>query len=88
MREHWDAYCTLSLVYFLTFPECGGGDGPILESVRRVAEDGFFGAIEISRINDAEASRQVARLIEQTRLQVAFGAQPIILNHPGRQAQS
>ena len=25
MREHWDAYCTLSLVYFLTFPECGGG---------------------------------------------------------------
>ena len=79
MNQHWNAYCDLSLVHFLAFPECGGGDGPILESITRIAQDDFFGAIEISRINDAAVRGQVARVIEQTRLKVAFGAQPVIL---------
>jgi sugar phosphate isomerase/epimerase len=79
MDKHWDAYCTLSLVHFLAFPECMGGDGPILESVARVAEDDFFSAIEIGRVNDAAVRGKVAKLIEQTHLQVGFGAHPIIL---------
>lgn len=77
--KHWDAYCTLSLVHFLAFPECQGGDGPILETVARVAEDPFFAGIELGRINDAQARQAVAHLLEQTHLQVGFGAQPIIL---------
>ena len=79
MNEHWNAFCDLSLVHFLAFPECGGGDGPILESVTRVAEDDFFGVLEISRINDSAIRRQARDVIEQTHMQVAFGAQPIIL---------
>jgi sugar phosphate isomerase/epimerase len=81
MLQHWDAYCALSLVHFLAFPECQTGDGPILETVTRIAVDDFFSAIELSRINDAEVRGQVTRLIEQTHLQVGFGAQPIILGH-------
>lgn len=77
--KHWDAYCSLSLVHFLAFPECQAGDGPILETVERVADDDFFSAIELSRVNDATVRQQVARLIAQTHLQVGFGAQPIIL---------
>lgn len=77
--KHWDSYCTLSLVHFLAFPECQAGDGPIMETIARVADDEFFSGIEISRINDAAVRQQAARLIEQTHLQVGFGAQPIIL---------
>ena len=79
MDQHWDAFCTLSLVHFLFFPECGSGDGPILESIARVAQDDFFGAIEIGRINDLAVRRQAAQVIDQSHLQAAFGAQPIIL---------
>ncbi|MHB8629859.1 MAG: sugar phosphate isomerase/epimerase family protein [Aggregatilineales bacterium] len=80
MDNHWNAYCALSLVHFLAFPECQSGDGPILETVAQVAHDDFFSAIEISRINDSTIRMQVARLIEQSHMRVAFGAQPIILS--------
>jgi sugar phosphate isomerase/epimerase len=79
MEKHWDAYCGLSLVHFLAFPDCQGGDGPILESITQIAQDDFFSAIEITRINDSGVRHQVARLIEQTHLGVDFGVHPMIL---------
>lgn len=79
MNKHWDNYCSLSLVHFLAFPECGGGDGPIFETIAKIAADDFFSAIEITRINDPKVREQCARLIEQSHMQVAFGAQPTIL---------
>jgi sugar phosphate isomerase/epimerase len=77
--KHWDSYCTLSLVHFLAFPECGSGDGPIFETIAQIAADDFFSAVEITRINAPHVREQCARLIEQSHMQVAFGAQPIIL---------
>ena len=79
MDKHWDTYCGLSIVHFLAFPECQGGEGPILESVSRIAEDDFFSGIEVTRIRDEEVRRQVGRVLEQTRLKVDFGVQPVIL---------
>ena len=55
------------------------GEGPILETVDLIAQDDFFSAIEVSRINDASLRKQVAQLIEQTHLKVDFGAHPMIL---------
>lgn len=79
MDKHWDAYCGLSLVHFLAFPDYHAGDSSILETVERVVSDDFFSAIEISRINNPGVRRDVARLIEQTHIKVDFGAHPIIL---------
>jgi sugar phosphate isomerase/epimerase len=79
MDKHWDHYCALSIIHFLAFPECLAGDGPVLETVGRIADDDFFSAIEISRINDAETRRQAAQLIEQSHMGVAFSTAPIIL---------
>jgi sugar phosphate isomerase/epimerase len=79
MDKHWDHYCALSIIHFLAFPECLAGDGPILETVGRIADDDFFSAIEISRINDAQTRRQAAQLIEQSHMGVAFSTAPIIL---------
>lgn len=78
-KKDWNSYCALSLVHFMAYPECSGGDGPILETVARIADDDFFSAIELSRINDDTVQSQTARLIDQSHMQVAFGAQPIIL---------
>jgi sugar phosphate isomerase/epimerase len=81
MERHWDAYCGLSLVHFLAFPECQSGEFSILETAEQVLLDDFFSAIEISRINSPEVRRQVAALIAQTHAKVDFGAHPMILGN-------
>jgi sugar phosphate isomerase/epimerase len=81
MERHWDAYCGLSLVHFLAFPECQSGDGPILETAEQVLLDDFFSSIEISRVNSPEVRRNVAELIAQTHAKVDFGAHPMILGN-------
>jgi sugar phosphate isomerase/epimerase len=81
MEQHWDAYCGLSLVHFLAFPECQSGDGSILETAEQVLLDDFFSSIEISRVNSPEVRRNVAELIAQTHAKVDFGAQPMILGN-------
>jgi sugar phosphate isomerase/epimerase len=81
MERHWDAYCGLSLVHFLAFPQCQSGDGAILETAERILFDDFFSAIEISRINDPAIREQVAARIAQTHARVDFGAHPIILGN-------
>ncbi len=81
MDRDWHAYCGLSLVHFLAFPECQSGDGPIRETVEKILLDDFFSAIEISRINNVVTRREVAELIQQTHASVDFGAHPIILGH-------
>jgi sugar phosphate isomerase/epimerase len=79
MKEHWDAFCGLSLVHFMAFPECQGGDGPILESIAGIAHDPFFSALEVTRMNDPETRKRVAAVIEQSHMTVDFGAHPMIL---------
>ena len=79
MDKHWDAYCGLTIVHFLAFPECQSGQGPILETVSKIAEDDFFSGIEVTRITDDAVRRQVAVLLEQTHLKVDFGVHPVIL---------
>jgi sugar phosphate isomerase/epimerase len=79
MSEHWDAFCGLSLVHFLAFPECQAGEGPIVESVANIASDPFFSAIEVSRINDPKMRVCIGQMIGQSRMSVDFGAHPMIL---------
>lgn len=72
-------YMKVGLVHFMAYPECMGGGGPVLETVRAIAEDHFFEFIEITRINDASARTEVKAILEQCRVGASFGAQPILL---------
>ena len=36
MDRHWSNFCTLSIVHFMAFPECIGGDVPIFETVTKI----------------------------------------------------
>ncbi len=79
MERHWTSYCTLSIVHFMAFPECLGGEGPILETLAKIAEDAFFSGVEVGPMKDPGTRKEAARLIEQSHLRVSFGAQPAIL---------
>jgi len=72
-------YMTVGIVHFMAFPQTMGGSGPIAETVGQVADDPFFGAIELGPIADDGTRREVRQLLASKGLQVGFGCQPIEL---------
>ncbi len=79
MNEPLQDYMKVGLVHFMAWPECMGGDGPILDSISAVVADPFFEMLEITRINDPAVRDQVKAILEANGIEVGFGAQPIIL---------
>ncbi len=79
MNEPMEKYLRMGIVHFMAFPELAGGQGPWEETIRHIALDPFFSAIEITHIADPGNREQVKRLIDSAGLSVGFGAHPIIL---------
>ncbi len=79
MDSHWDKYCTMSIVHFMAFPEAMSGEGEIAETVGRIAEDSFFGAVEVTWVKDPKEREKVRDVVQAAHLKVAYGAQPIVL---------
>jgi sugar phosphate isomerase/epimerase len=69
----------VGIVQFMAYPEAQRPDGPVLETITKIAEDPFFAAIEITSIPDAGVRAQAARLLAAAHLVVGYGAQPIQL---------
>lgn len=79
MRDSLHSYMRVGIVHFMAFPETIRGEGPILETISKIAEDDFFSAIEVTSIKDPGLRDQVARLLQTSGLAVGFGAQPLLL---------
>src|SRR5690349_2046303 len=81
-------YARVGIVHFMAYPACAGGEGPVLESISRIACDSYFDVIELTRIKDDATRGRVRAIAEQARVDLCFGAQPILLgggldlNHP------
>src|SRR4030042_1136416 len=79
MDKHWNNYCTMSIVHFMAFPKTISGEGPIADSVAKIAEDPFFGAVEITWVKDPKERAAVKAVIEAAHIEVDYGAQPAVL---------
>jgi sugar phosphate isomerase/epimerase len=79
MDKHWNDFCTMSIVHFMAFPQTMGGEGPIVETVSKIAEDPFFGAVEIGWIKDPQVRAATRAVIEASHIQVGHGAQSALL---------
>ncbi len=80
MKENLEAYMRVGIVHFMAFPDLAGGTGPWEETVRHIALDPFFNAIEITHIEDFHVRERVKNLIHLARLSVGYGAHPSILS--------
>ena len=69
----------MSIVHFMAFPSVMSGTGPIAESISKIAEDPFFGAIEITSVLDPKEREAVRNVIDASNIKVGFGSQPLIL---------
>jgi sugar phosphate isomerase/epimerase len=79
MDKPMHACLRMGLVHFMAFPELGGGQGPWEETVRAIALDPFFTALEITHIADEQARARVRDILRLGDLAVGFGAHPVIL---------
>jgi sugar phosphate isomerase/epimerase len=79
MKESLSKYMKVGLIHFMAYPTTMKGEGPIVETVKKVAADSYFQAIEISWIKDAAVRAQVRKMLEISRLTVAYGGSPRLL---------
>jgi sugar phosphate isomerase/epimerase len=69
----------VGLVHFMAFPATIKGEGPVLETIRKIAVDDYFSAIEITTIKDSEQRMAVKKMLETSHMTIAYGAQPRLL---------
>jgi sugar phosphate isomerase/epimerase len=79
VNEPFSHYARLGVIHFMLWPQAMSGNGPIAETVERLAADADLEAIELTRINEPATRARVRATLETARMAAAFGAQPILL---------
>jgi len=69
----------MGIVHFMAFPGTIKGEGPVLETIQKVAEDDFFDFIEVGIMKDSETRKKARKIIETAHMGVGFGGQPGLL---------
>ncbi len=77
MKESIHNYFQIGTVQWMSFPKTG-----TVESIRRIAADDYFDAIEVTKCADKEEREIVRRLLAQSHMKICYGAQPRLLG-PG-----
>ena len=79
MQESMCDFMKPGLVHFMAYPETIKGEGRILETVKKILDDDYFTAIEVSWIKDKSIKEKVKNLLAESGKVVGFGAQPPLL---------
>ncbi|MCX6376867.1 MAG: sugar phosphate isomerase/epimerase [Armatimonadetes bacterium] len=79
MNQSMHAFMKVGLIHFMAFPTTIKGEGPIVETIRKVATDDYFDVIEVTWMKDPAVRQQVKKILETSHLTVAYGGQPRLL---------
>lgn len=79
MKEPWQPYLQLGVVHPMAFPECLGGEGPQVETLREICHDPFFEAVDVVPMVNAEVRRQCGALLRDCQMTVTLACQPVLL---------
>ncbi|MBP7403053.1 MAG: TIM barrel protein [Clostridia bacterium] len=79
MKDSMHKYFQIGLIHFMAYPSTMRGEGDIPGTLRKIATDDYFDAVEVTWIKDA-AVRETARdILAQGHMTVCYGAQPRLL---------
>src|SRR4030042_6582626 len=79
MKESMYKYFQPGLIHFMAFPSTMKGEGPIVETVKKIACDDYFTAMEVTWMKDPQVRKEVKKIIETSHMVLAYGAQPRLL---------
>lgn len=77
MRETIHRYFQVGTISWMSFPNLSA-----IDAAKKVAQDDYFDAIEITQCKSPEERETLKRLLAQSHLKVCYGAQPRLLG-PG-----
>ncbi|MSS70432.1 MAG: sugar phosphate isomerase/epimerase [Candidatus Latescibacteria bacterium] len=81
MQDTIQRHAKVGIVHFMAYKPTMGGEGPILETLTKLAEDPYFEVVEITTIKDENVRRQARDLLKSAHMAVAYGGQPILLRN-------
>ena len=73
------AHTKVGIVHFKAFPGMERGEGPIVETLTRIAEDDFFTAVEVGWMRDPRVRNEARKLMEEAHLAAYYATQPSML---------
>jgi sugar phosphate isomerase/epimerase len=79
MNEPIRKYMKVGLVHFMAYPTTIKGEGPVVETIRKIVLDDYFEAIEITTVKNKEERALVKKMLDTSHMTVAYGAQPRLL---------
>ncbi|MDO5111590.1 MAG: sugar phosphate isomerase/epimerase [Clostridia bacterium] len=74
MRESIHTYFQVGTIQWMSHPK-----RDVLESIRTIAKDDFFDALEVCKFKDDETRSAAKEILAQSHLKVCYGAQPRLL---------
>lgn len=80
MTDSIYARARVGLIHFKAFPGIETGEGPIVETLKRIAADEFWTAVEVGWIKDFRVRNTARQILDQSHLSVAYATQPRVLS--------
>jgi sugar phosphate isomerase/epimerase len=77
MNSPIEKYFQIGTIQWMSHPPT---DYELVSSIKTLASDAYFSALEITHIGDDDTRTKVKRLLAQSHMKVCFGAQPILLS--------
>ncbi len=74
-------YMKPGIVHFKAFPEVQWGVGPVVETLRKIAEDDFWSVVEVGWMRDIKVRNEARKLLEISHLEVCYATQPMFLSN-------
>src|SRR3990172_11772477 len=72
-------YMKVGIIHFMAYPAVIKGEGPVLETLKKILIDDYFDAVEITWIKDTAVRKQAKKLLDTAHITVVYGAQPRLL---------
>lgn len=74
MKDSIHKYFQVGTIQWMSHPNMD-----LLESIKKIASDDFFDAIEVTQIKDEAVKEKAIKLFNQSHLKICYGAQPRLL---------
>jgi sugar phosphate isomerase/epimerase len=79
MNEPIRKYMKVGLVHFMAYPSTIKGEGPVVETIKKLALDDYFSVVELTTIKSDPDRLTVKKMLETAKMTVTYGGQPRLL---------
>lgn len=81
MDTSFKNYMKVGIILHMAYRGFSHGNGPIIETLSKIAVDDYFDAVEITHIENDNIRAQVRNILDIAKLDVAYGGQSLLLEN-------